>query len=423
MSHPESVQEMLVNGKCEDIYYANPENTRKECIRTKQTTKYVQALTQLSGGTSVFLVPPQFGLQDVVLQLQLPSATSGGGSATGLALPRGWGYALIKQISYRIGGSTQFFVTGQQMLQHALKRMSNGTSRDDLFALGGQQLTGTALNATNNYAYVWLDLPWSRATSEGKPVPLPSDILSSQVQVTVELLPPSAIMSNNGGTIPAVFGSLASGQFQIQQVLMESRDDSLAAHENMATHSYNMPIEFVQQEQVISLPTATTSVQSVVATGFRSGTVKSIEMWLTKDSDYVSSSTTKNPLKWYAPGDVQVLYAGDVYARFDVGSSALWNLVNSKISPKVAGLDVVYTGGAYTTGTPQNYSWVTAPFAQTYDAADTGSYMLVQGLNVTNGVVNIQFSTPTADTDYRLHLSYIYAATAVFSQSSCEVVF
>lgn len=418
MSH-ESVQSMLINGRPEDIYYSNPEVAKKQTIRTKQTTKYVQSLTQLSGGTSVFTIPPNFGIQDVVVQLQLPTAA--GGAGTGVGLPRGWGYSLIKQMSYRIGGSTQFFVTGSQMLQHALKRTTNGTARDDLYALGGEQLTGAALEVATNYAYVWLDLPWTRATSEGKPVPLPSDILASQIQITLELLPLSAILSLNGGAVvPAAFtNGLASGQFQVQQLLMESRDSSLGSHVDMASHSYNMPVEFVQQAQVVSCAN-TAAVQSIVATGFRSGSVKSIEMWLTKDSDV--SVTNKNPNKWYAPLDVTVTYAGDVYARFDVGSGALWNLVNGKISPKVAGLTLGYAAGAYTS-TPENYSWVSAPFAQTYDAADTGEFMLAEGLSVTNGVVNISFRTPTAAADYKLNLSYIYCASVVFSQSSAEMLF
>ena len=89
----ESTQAMLVNGPSEEIYYATPDNTQKEAIRTLQTTKYVQALTQLAGGTSVFLIPPQFGLSDVALILRLPSS-GGAGTGNGLALSRGWGYSL-----------------------------------------------------------------------------------------------------------------------------------------------------------------------------------------------------------------------------------------------------------------------------------------------------------------------------------------
>jgi len=417
MSHATSVQMELIQGKCEDIYYANPETTKKACIPTKQTTKYTASFNSLSGGTNVFTIPPNFGLQGVCLALNLQSVASSGG--TGLALARGWGYALIKQISYRVGGSTQFFVTGQQMLQHALKRMTNQQAKDDLLSLGGSYITGSGFEGTtNNWAYVFVDLPWCKATSEGMPCPLPSDILGSQVQITCELNALSDLIANNSGTIPTTLTSLASGTFQVQQLLMSSRDDSLATRENMATHQYVLPVEFVQQEQIVPC-IASADVQTIVATGFRAGSVKSIEAWLTKDSD--NGVTIRNPLKTYIPTSVQVTYAGDVYARFDNGISQLWNLVNAKSSPYVNGLTISYSSGYVTTA--QQYGWATLPFAQTYDAPDSSSSMLVEGLNVTNGIVNIAFKTPTSASDYKLHLSYVYNASIVFSQSSAEFVF
>jgi len=408
----------LIQGKCEDIYYANPEVTKKSCIPTKVTTKYTQAFNSLNGGTNVFTIPPNYGLQGVAVTLTLPTLTAGQGA--NLAISRGWGYALIKQISYRVAGSTQFFVTGAQMLQHALKRMTNQQAKDDLLTLGGSYITGAGFETPAvNRAYVFLDLPWCKATSEGMPVPLPSDILGSQVQITVELNPlVSEISVNSTGSLAPFSGGLVSASFQVQQLLMASRDDSLATRENMATHQYVMPVEFVQQEQVL-LCAASDQIQSITATGFRAGSVKSIEAWITKDSDDVAGA--RNPLKWYIPQDIQVTYAGDVYARFDAGISQLWNLVNGKSSPYVNGLTTSYAGG-YSTAT-QQYGWATLPFAQTYDVADPSEFMLVEGLNVTNGIVNIAFKTPTNAADYRLHLSYIYNASAVFSQSSCEFVF
>jgi hypothetical protein len=407
----------LIQGKCEDIYYANPETTKKSCIPTKQTTKYVQAFNSLGGGTNVFTIPANFGLQGVCVQMQLQAVGSGAGA--NLALARGWGYALIKNVSYRISGSTQFFISGAQMLQHALKRMTNQQAKDDLFSLGGSYITGAGFEASTNRAYVFLDLPFTKATSEGMPVPLPSDVLGSQVQITIELFSLSDLIAvNSTGTIPSALTALANGQFQIQQVLMASRDDSLATRENMATHQLVSPCEFVQQEQVVPCA-STTAVQTIVATGFRAGSVKSIEAWLTLDDD--QALTKRNQLKWYIPQNVTCTYAGDVYARFDAGISQLWNLVNGKSSPYVNGLTIAYSGG-YSTSTEQ-YGWVTLPFAQTYDCADTGDFMLVEGLNVTNGIVNIAFSTPTASANWKLHLSYVYNSSMVFSQSSCEFVF
>jgi hypothetical protein len=252
------------------------------------------------------------------------------------------------------------------------------------------------------------------------PAPLPTDVLGSQTQITLELNSlVDLIAVNSTGTIPSTLTSLASGQFQAQQLLMSSRDDSLATRENMATHQLVSPIEFLQQEVVIPCVSGTTS-QSVIATGFRSGSVKSIEAWLTLDSDF-TSATTRNPLKWYAPTDIQVSYGGDIYSKFDAGISRLWNLINAKSSPYVNGLSTTYSGGYVTTA--EQYSWATLPFAQTYDVADTGDFMLVEGLNVTNGIVNISFTTPSTAAGWKLHLSYCYNASFVFSQSSCELVF
>jgi hypothetical protein len=251
------------------------------------------------------------------------------------------------------------------------------------------------------------------------PVPLPSDILGSQVQITLELNSLSDLIAvNSTGTIPSALTSLASGQFQVQQLLMSSRDDSLATRENLAVTQYVMPVEFVQQEQVVPCAN-TTAVQTIVATGFRAGSVKSIEAWLTLDDD--SALTKRNYLQWIIPQNITCTYAGDVYARFDNGISQLWNLVNGKSSPYVNGLTISYSGGYSTTSA--QYGWATLPFAQTYDVAESSDFMLVEGLNVTNGIVNIAFSTPTASANYKLHLSYIYNASAVFSQSSCEFVF
>lgn len=424
----ESVQQALIQGRCEDIYYSNPEVTKKECIRTKVNTKYVQAFNSLSGGTNTFIVPPNYGLQHVVVAMNLPSATG----IAGISLPAGWGYSLIKQISYRIGGSTQFFVSGQQLLQHAIKRMTSTQAANDLITLGGAAIPYTGFATTGNWAYCFLDLPWDKATSEGLPCPLPSDLLGAQVQVTLELYPLSQVLIQSyGAAIPTGLNTLASGQFQIQQVVMESRDDSLASRENMATHQYVYPIEFVQQEQQISSIASGTSVQTVTATGFRSGSVKSIEMWLTSAAETLAAQTvgtTGNPigapLLWYAPQNVTVTYAGDVYFRADNGSSVLWNLINGKHSPSFTySYFTGNSGSTALTSATATAQYVTCPFAATFDSPETSTFVLVEGLNVTNGIVNIAFSTPSSKTDWVLHLSYIYNASAVFSQSSCEIVF
>jgi hypothetical protein len=86
----ESVQQLVRPGKCVDLYYPDPETAKKQCFRTSQNTRYTQQFSNTSGGTSVFTIPPNNGIQDIVVSMMLPLVASG----SNLAIPRGWAYAL-----------------------------------------------------------------------------------------------------------------------------------------------------------------------------------------------------------------------------------------------------------------------------------------------------------------------------------------
>lgn len=103
----ESVQQLVRPGKCIDLYYPDPETAEKQCFRTTTNTRYVQSFTNLSGGSSVFTIPPNNGIQDVIITMEMPVGVNSSSTfdGRGLALPAAWAYALIKQVSYRYGGS------------------------------------------------------------------------------------------------------------------------------------------------------------------------------------------------------------------------------------------------------------------------------------------------------------------------------
>jgi hypothetical protein len=118
-------------------------------------------------------------------------------------------------------------------------------------------------------------------------------------------------------------------------------------------------------------------------------------------------------------------YAGEVYARFDKGSGALWNLVNGRQSSAVNEVLVADAGGgACSITTPYLGRWLELPFAQTYNDL-TAHSTYTAGKPITNGIVNLQFSLPqglAADTDFKLHVSYVYNAVLTFSQGTCDYV-
>ena len=413
-----STQDMVRPGECVDLYYYDGETSKRQCFPTTVNTRYIQQFANLNGGSSVFTIPPQNGIQDCVINLVIPALGAGDGAE--LSLNRGWGYAIIKQVSFRYGGSSQYFLTGDQILQNALRKQPNRQAADDILSLGGSQANDAELEGVDQIANVVLTLPHNIPSGVGKSHPLPTDALTQQVQITVELLPLSSIVSNNtGGALPALYLSgLKSAQFQIQQVMLNNQGDALARRVDMATNAYSYPVEFVQQKQVIPLA-STTSSQSVVLTGFRSGEVKAIHIWLTRTSD--STGNTKNINYWYLPNAVQMTYAGEIFARFDTQSSLLWNLINGNKSPVVDTVYLTYGGGNYT-ASPVTSDWVELPFAQTMVDEDS-HYTLVHGKPITNGIVNLDVTTPTAQSDWTLNVSYIYNATLLFSQGTCDYVF
>ena len=407
--------DLVRSGEPIDLYYYDGETARKQAFPTSMNTKYVQSFQSLVAGSQTFTIPPQNGIQDIAVEFAVNVATSG----AGLALPSGWGYALIKQVSFRYGGSSQYFLTGDQILQMALKRQANKQSMDDIVNLGGNSLIAPAVG--QYYANCVLTLPHSAPSGLGKSHPFPTDLLTQQVQVTVEVYNLSQIVTNSGGTLANI--TLGAAQFQVQQVMLNNQADALARRVDMAANAYAFPAEFVQQKQTIALPSGAGGVgsapASVVLTGFRSGEVKGIDIWLTRASDLnLTDNAGKAPFKWYLPLLVQMSYAGDIYARFENQSSPLWFLINNDKSPAVS------TVGNGSDASASNFlaQWVNLPFAQTFLDEDA-HYVLVHGKPITNGIVNLLVTPPSSQTDWVLNVSYVYNTVLLMSQGSCDFIF
>lgn len=420
-----SVQEMVRPAEPVDLYYYDSETSKKQAFATTQNTKYVQQFANLNGGSSVFTIPPQNGIQDVVLNMSFAPP----GNNAQLALPSGWGYALIRQISFRYGGSSQFFISGQQNLQNALRCQTSRSSCDDLLNLGGNFATGNDLLVTQS-ASVVLRLPHNVCSGVGKSHPLPTDALTQQVQVTVELFSPGSIWTNStGANLPSACLALSQAQFQVQQVMFNNQGDALARRVDLATKAYAFPCEFVQQEVTLRLRNDT-APQGVVLTGFRSGEVKSIEIWLTDDADTTGSSpsagdaTGYNPANWFPPSSCEMLYAGDIYARYDNGVGQLFNLINGNKSPAFDSTKITVQAGNVIAVAPVLSQWLSLPFAQTLVDEDA-HYILVHGKPITNGIVNLDnLVVPyQSSSGWTAHISYVYNTTLLFSQGTADFVF
>ena len=176
-----SSQALVRVGEPLDMYYTDHENAKKQAIPVEYDTRYSQAFSNPNAGVSVFTLPPNQGVRHVLIVVgysasQIASATAGGVGA----LERGWGYKAISQISFRIGGSSQYFLSGQQLLARNLRLCRTKEQRNSILSLGGQQVGGipgspTTATSVAQYAYIPVSI-WAAPGEDELGVPLPTDL-------------------------------------------------------------------------------------------------------------------------------------------------------------------------------------------------------------------------------------------------------
>lgn len=423
-----SSQALVRVGEPLDMYYTDHENAKKQAIPVEYDTRYSQAFSNPNVGVSVFTLPPNQGVRHVLIVLgysaaQITAATAGGVGV----LERGWGYQAISQVSFRIGGSSQYFLSGEQLLARNLRLCRTKEQRNSILSLGGQQVGGipgspTTATTTAQYAYIPVSI-WAAPGEDELGIPLPTDLLSQQVQVTAQLNPASAFWCvNTTGTAPTLPTGFTTAYFQVEQIQMKDRGMALANRINMNDHMYSMPLpSFDQQEVVFSgqAPGAGVTVPYVL-TGFRAGEVRKIQVWLEPAGAVTNANFQPNALLWVKPAAAEILYAGLKYSTYLDGSSSMWNLLDGTAPAAVdqSQLAISSTGWTSTSALSQ---WVELPFAQP-TGSDYAADVLVHGKEITNGIVNLNLTFPDAGT-YNVHVVYVYNATLGFSKGSAELIF
>jgi hypothetical protein len=414
----ESVQASIRPGEMVDVMYAGETNIEKQAYPAVVNTRFVQQFTNLGQGSSQFVLSPNGGISDIILQMATPAS----GTYTNAALPTGWGYSLLNRVSVRYGSSAQYFFSGPQVWLQNVLDAENNTKVDQLAQLGGNAATGAG--CASQTAYVYLKLPHNSCRAAGKPLPFPSDLLVQPIVITVELYALNQVIVNQGGTgiLAAAPTALASASLQAKQEMLTDSSDQLARRVDMNSHAYTFPLPyFCQQETQVAIAGAGT--QSVNLTGFRAGEVKQIVLWYTNTTAAGQSGATVpgsgnyQPLLWQQMSDVQLTYNGEIFNRFDAGSAQLWNVVEDQKSSVVNNMSVPNAGSAGSTATTMFY--VKCDFAQVNSPSGRDS-TLIHGKPILNAVVQFQFTAPAAGV---LHAMYLYNSSLLCSRGSAEYIF
>jgi len=424
-----SIQESLRLGKAMDIYYYDSNTLKKQSIHTIVDTRFFQNLTSLGAGSSTFIISVDQGISDVILGAKLPAQGVNGVDYDGLALPRGWIYSLINRISVRYAGSSQYFWTGKQMLIENLREMPNPVTKDKLFQLGGAPMTVPGDFANDNlFAYAYINLPHNSPNGGmGKPNPLPSELLGQPIVVTLELNPLPSIFSSRvsspAGDLSGAPEALESAYFQVKQVHAKDAGELMALPGGRAS-AYSLPLKAFYQNEV-TIQVSGQLEHPLTLTGFRAGEVRSIIMWVTKDSDTnppTNAPFVKNFTNYILPTNIEVLYNGTVFYRTrDIGSQ-IWNLCSSDVPSQLdcTVLSIAGGGGSFvTTGKVAN--WVEIPFSQVFEQL-SGAHMYVSGKLIQNAVVNMNITLPDTS-PHTVHLMYSYNCALMIADKTAEYVF
>jgi hypothetical protein len=424
----EAVQSAINPGAVKDIYYYGETNTSKQAFPVVKNNRFKLEFANLGQGTSQFVISPNMGVSDVLCRFKLPA---GGGSVTytNASLAKGWAYSLIRTISVRYGGSSQYFWTGSQMLAQNLLDSENEAKATAMLELGGTFAVGTDCSGAE--AYIYINLPHNSPRAEGKPLPFPSDLLTQPIVCTIELNSIASIFGGSNSLAPTGLPTqLDKAEFQVNQEYMSDSADLLARRVDMNTHAISVPLKYFAQQEVLTIFNANSPAnQQVILSGFRAGEVRDILMWL--EVRYLTGNRGQTA-QWSWPGleDVELRYNGEVFFTAPGGSSQLWNLIEDKKRAGFEASDVnVTTNPATDTGYMSR--WTLVKFSQV-DIPRDRMYDLLSGKPILNAVINVSLNLPsdvltngvvTANTQVVLHAVYMYNASILCSRGTSEYIF
>lgn len=289
-----------------DIYYSRVNTVQALAEVTYNVGRYQQSLSSLNfGGTSTVIVPNGSLLSVFYLHLEiLPTITD-----PDVTLPRGWGFAFLRQITYLMGSSNvpNIALDKHSIFQVIMGQCENAEKRSEMLHLAGEEqrglVAGTILRAD-----LIIPLPWSTAVGRDQKLPLPTDLLTNPINVQISFDLGSAAFGGAGVNKPISFSQATA---LMRQGDMLNRDAGLrpVMFKNPQL-IYGYPFIHFQANQVPVNVTNTAQI-TITWTGFINADLLGISFGIIKDSDQVTTGQNSvNPFNYQELLDVSVLFNG-----------------------------------------------------------------------------------------------------------------
>jgi hypothetical protein len=286
-----------------------------------------------------------------------------------------------------------------------------------LLNLGGNEVSQTPAYGVNQNAYIPLSFWKSPCLDSFEPV-LAADLLGSQIQIRVYFKTPAQFWASLTGAPSAPPANFDHGFFQVQQLSMLNRAQSLAATEDMSVSTYVAPLRaFDQQALSAQIPAGWTPGSQITITGVMSGQVKSLQIWMVNSATGIANQNLA-----IAPYEVRAAYAGVIYASYDQGTSQIWNLLDSSKPPIYnTNLLLPNVGSTAWTSTSTLGEYVMLPFGQPIQS-DEEATLLCSGKAIQNGAITLFLTVPDNTQSYTLYVVPVLNGAIAYSRGSAQIL-
>jgi len=289
-----------------DIYYSRLNTVQSLAEVTYNTGRYQQSLSSPQfGGTSTVIIPNGSLLASFYLHLEITPNVS----VPDATLPRGWGFAALRQVAYLMGSSNvpNISLDKHSILQVIMGQCENAEKRSEMFHLAGEEVFGLVAGVTYA-ADLIIPLPWSSAAGRTQKLPLPTDLLTNPITVQISFDRGDAFFGGSGASKPSAFSQALA---LMRQGDMLNRDAGLR---NLMLKNpsliYGYPFIHFQSNQ-LGLPITSTASQTITWTGFINADLLGISFGLVANTDLISSAGSNvRPFNYQELSNIEVLFNG-----------------------------------------------------------------------------------------------------------------
>lgn len=386
-----NLQHSLHPGSEHTDLYPVPDDKDFKKQKRKNTflSRFIYPFPSLSFGSQSILVT--VNNLDMLADTYLMATFDNSGTSTLRALPM---FNLFTRIDYIFNNSQMVTVNSRDLFLYMLDSVEDTGKKEEILALAGGN--GGNITAPTTY-YCPLYFPWSSVRSGNKRTPIDLSQLNAPVKIMFYLNTASNIYSAN----PPASNSLVRAQIMCRQGQLSDASERLNLGDKHLVYNHSYLQSFSSSP---FQPATTSTVNTVYATGYRSGDLLGMLIRAVDVSKLGQTEWEYNTLS-----DLVIKLNGNTLIQMDAESYKIANLFHGNTANKIT------LGGV-------SYYYIHINFSHYANKeVGMGATNLQYGINLSNQQIELSFKSSSTN-NQQLLITYVYNGSIVVGGGSAEVV-